>query len=171
MLRVLRRVVTHRFLSRQSPCSRQPADTETAHPPPWGAISSPALCPHAETGPAQREDTHCLSHTHKPILWSSAVGIKLAAVSVSLVKLVQLVDILMLLLVCNWRQKRSYIYSNGGLSGSTGTPQYWRWKAVLHNENPTLQVWELPNGAGNVLWEELLQPIGRNQCTQGTASD
>lgn len=41
---------------------------------------------------------------------------------------------------------------------------------MLLNENPPLQVWEVLNGAGSVLWEQLLQPIGRNQVIKQNSS-
>ena len=48
-------------LSPQALCGSRRVNTETAPLPPWGATSSPAPCPHAETEPAQRENTHSLT--------------------------------------------------------------------------------------------------------------
>jgi len=43
--------------------SLRPAGIGSARLPPWEASSSPALCPHAGTGPFQREETHTHSKT------------------------------------------------------------------------------------------------------------
>lgn len=50
------------FLSHQSLCSCQHPDNATARLPPWEATSFPVLCPHVETGPAQRMHTHTNTH-------------------------------------------------------------------------------------------------------------
>lgn len=64
------------FVSPQSPCILHPADTETARLPPWEATSSPALCPHAEPGPAQRENKHTHTYTHVHVQTIASHGMK-----------------------------------------------------------------------------------------------